>query len=169
LRILDLGTGSGCLLLALLSEYKNATGIGVDVSSAALQIAQKNVDKYAPNRAKLLCRSWVDDNWWTDLGGFDVIVSNPPYIPTEDIELLDKDVKDFDPIQALDGGADGLDDYRRLSGKVEQVLKQNGLVFFEIGQGQYMDVTAIMEKKGFKLAGFYNDLAQIIRVLVFKR
>ena len=169
LRILDLGTGSGCLLLALLTEYQNATGIGIDVSISALKVAQKNVDKYAPNRAKLLCRSWVDSNWWADLGGFDVVVSNPPYIPTADIAFLDKDVKDFDPIQALDGGADGLDDYRRLSGKIEQVLKQNGLIFFEIGQGQYMDVTAIMEKKGFKLAGFYHDLGQIIRVLVFKR
>ena len=169
LRILDLGTGSGCLLLALLSEYKNATGLGIDVSAAALQIAQKNVEKYAPDRAKLLCRSWAGDNWWSDLGGFDVIVSNPPYIPTADIALLDKDVKNFDPIQALDGGHDGLDDYRRLSLRIEEVLKQNGLVFFEIGQGQYMDVTTIMEKKGFQLVEFYHDLGQIIRVLVFKR
>jgi release factor glutamine methyltransferase len=169
LRILDLGTGSGCLLLALLSEYKNATGLGMDASSAALQIAQKNVDKYAPQRAKLLCRSWAEENWWIDLGGFDVVVSNPPYIPTADIMSLDRDVKDFDPIQALDGGIDGLDDYRRLSNTVEEVLKQKGLVFFEIGQGQQADVTDIMEKKGFSLFSSHYDFGGIMRVLVFNR
>ncbi len=167
LRILDLGTGSGCLLLALLDEYKNATGVGMDASASALQIAEQNVKKYAPDRARLLCRSWNADNWWNDLGGFDVVVSNPPYIPTAEIKTLDVDVKNYDPIQALDGGADGLQDYRTLSASVGQVLKQHGLIFFEIGQGQYMDVTNLMEKKGFVLQGFYYDFGQILRVLVF--
>ena len=167
LRILDLGTGSGCLLLALLSEYPNATGVGMDGSAAALQIAEQNVKKYAPTRSKLLCRSWNTVNWWNDLGGFDVIVCNPPYIPTDDIQNLDVDVKNYDPIQALDGGIDGLQDYRTLSACVNQVLKQDGMIFFEIGQGQYMDVTAIMEKKKFVLKGFYYDLGHILRVLAF--
>jgi len=167
LRILDLGTGSGCLLLALLSEYPNATGVGMDASAAALQIAEQNVKKYAPNRAKLICRSWDMDDWWNDLGGFDVVVCNPPYIPTQEIQNLDVDVKDYDPIQALDGGADGLKDYRTLSASVGQVLKQNGMLFFEIGQGQYMDVTSIMEKNKFILKDFFYDFGHVLRVLIF--
>ena len=169
LRILDLGTGSGCLLLALLDEYKNATGIGMDASMPALQIAQKNVDKYANNRAKLVCRSWNTSSWWNDLGGFDIIVSNPPYIPTNDIKKLDKAVRDFDPIQALDGGVDGLDEYRSLACSVSEVLKQHGMVFFEIGQGQYADVTDIMQAKKLTLKAFYYDLGNVLRVLAFSR
>jgi len=169
LRILDLGTGSGCLLLALLNEYKNATGVGMDASMPALQIAQQNIDKYAPTRAKLICRSWDMISWWRDLGGFDVIVCNPPYIPTNDIKRLDKDVKDFDPFQALDGGFDGLDEYRALATSVPEVLKQHGMVFFEIGQGQYADVTDIMQAKKLQLRGFYYDLGNVLRVLVFSR
>ena len=169
LRILDLGTGSGCLLLALLDEYKNATGVGMDASMPALQIAQKNVDKYAPTRAKLICRSWDASSWWNDLGGFDIVVSNPPYIPTNDIKKLDKDVRNFDPIQALDGGLDGLDEYRTLAASVPEVLKQHGTVFFEIGQGQYADVTDIMQAKKLILKGFYYDLGNVLRVLAFSR
>ena len=169
LRILDLGTGSGCLLLALLSEYPNATGIGLDASMSALQVAQKNVDKYAPDRAKLVCQNWDLPDWWKDLGGFDIVVCNPPYIPTNDIEKLDKDVKDFDPIQALDGGQDGLDEYRSLSESVLEVLKQKGLIFFEIGQGQETDVIDIMQAQKLHLKASYEDLAGILRVLVFSR
>ena len=168
IRILDLGTGSGCLLLALLDEYKNATGIGMDASAAALQIAEQNVKKYAPERAKLICRSWNEDNWWDDLGGFDVVVCNPPYIPTDEIENLDIDVKNYDPLDALDGGADGLEEYRALSNSIGQVLKQHGLIFFEIGQGQEKDVTVIMKKKKFTLFDSYYDLGHILRVLAFK-
>ena len=96
-----------------------------------------------------------------------MVVCNPPYIPTDDIQNLDVDVKNYDPIEALDGGSDGLQDYRTLSASVGQVLKQNGMIFFEIGQGQYMDVTHIMEKKKFVLKGFYHDLGNVLRVLVF--
>ncbi|MGN1091777.1 MAG: peptide chain release factor N(5)-glutamine methyltransferase [Alphaproteobacteria bacterium] len=169
LRILDLGTGSGCLLLALLDEYKNATGIGMDASMSALQIAQKNVDKYAPTRAKLICRNWDMNDWWKDLGGFDIVVCNPPYIPTEDIQKLDKDVKDFDPIQALDGGQDGLDEYRSLSTTILEVLKQNGTIFFEIGQGQENDVIRIMQTQKMRLIETYKDFGGILRVLSFSR
>ena len=167
LRILDLGTGSGCLLLALLDEYKNATGVGMDASAAALQIAQQNVKKYALTRTKLICRSWHDDNWWDDLGGFDVVVCNPPYIPTDEIQNLDIDVKNYDPLEALDGGQDGLQDYRALSDTIAQVLKQNGLIFFEIGKGQEDDVTAIMQAKKLRFQKSYRDLGNITRVLVF--
>lgn len=168
LRILDLGTGSGCLLLGLLDEYKNATGVGMDASAAALQIAEQNVKKYAPKRAKLICRSWDMDDWWNDLGGFDVVVCNPPYIPTEEIQNLDVDVKNYDPFEALDGGIDGLEDYRTLSDSIGQVLKQHGLIFFEIGQGQEKDVKAIMGKKKFVLKSSYYDLGHVLRVLAFK-
>ncbi|MBE6450307.1 MAG: peptide chain release factor N(5)-glutamine methyltransferase [Alphaproteobacteria bacterium] len=167
LRILDLGTGSGCLLLALLSEYKKATGIGIDISQEALKIAQKNVDKYASDRAQLIHNSWKNEKWWDGLGKFDIVISNPPYIPTADIPFLDKDVKDYDPIEALDGGIDGLDDYRSLSYSIENVLKKEALVFFEIGKGQETDVIKIMKEKGFTLHASYYDFGQILRVLAF--
>ena len=167
LRILDLGTGSACLLLALLSEYKNSTGIGIDISQEALKIAQKNVDKYASDRAKLLCNSWKNEKWWDGLGTFDVVISNPPYIRSADIPFLDKDVKDYDPIEALDGGIDGLDDYRSLSSSIHHVLNETGLVFFEIGKNQERDITEIMKEKGFSLRAFYYDFGQVLRVLVF--
>lgn len=169
LRILDLGTGSGCLLIALLGEYPNATGIGMDASAAALQVAEQNVNQYVPNRARLICRSWIADDWWQDLGGFDVVVSNPPYIPSAQIASLDKDVRDYDPLQALDGGQDGLRDYRILAASVGEVLKQNGMVFFEIGQWQYIDVTAIMEAQKFTLKDFLHDLGGVLRVLAFEK
>jgi release factor glutamine methyltransferase len=111
LRILDLGTGSGCLLLSTLDEYPNASGVGVDASEAALAVAAQNVAALGlGTRASLQC-----SNWCSNLDGkFDVVLSNPPYIPRAEIATLDTDVQGFEPHSALDGGADGLDCYRRI-------------------------------------------------------
>ena len=98
---------------------------------------------------------------------YDVIVSNPPYIKTKDIEKLDKNVRLYDPLIALDGGEDGLDAYRALSTQIKPVLKQEGFVFFEIGQGQEDDVIQIMKLSGFSFVASYKDLSEIVRVLVF--
>ncbi len=163
-RILDLGCGSGCLLLALLSEYQNSTGIGLDFSKEALKVACENGKGF---KAEFIEKDWFDENWTTDLGKFDIIISNPPYIPTKDIQNLDIEVKNYDPLTALDGGEDGLKDYRRLSETISPILNEDGMIFFEIGQGQADDVIQIMNR--YTLVETFKDLGQITRVLTFKR
>ena len=161
LRILDLGTGSGCLLISLLMEYPNATGIGVDVSEKALAIARKNAIKNAV-MAEFILSDMI--KLPVDLGDFDLVISNPPYIPTKDIELLDKNVRDYDPVLALDGGEDGLDFYRIIAD-----IAPAPAVFVEIGIGQAQDVQQIFESKNWQLWGTKKDFGGIIRVLIFKK
>ncbi|NCA80770.1 MAG: peptide chain release factor N(5)-glutamine methyltransferase [Sphingobacteriia bacterium] len=163
LRILDIGTGSGCLLLALLSEYKNANGVGIDISKSALNVAIMNAKKLNATFVQL---DWTQPNWIDSLGQFDIVVSNPPYIPTAEIDLLDVEVKKYDPLLALDGGKDGLDAYRTIGKKIKDLLKPNGKAFFEIGCGQEKDVARIMP---LSFIGQYSDLGQIIRCLVFEK
>lgn len=167
LNILDLGTGSGCLLLTLLKQYPKANGVGVDFSEKALEIAKKNAEKLQ-RPIRLLCRDFMQSDWTEGLDKFDIIVSNPPYIPTKDIDCLDKSTR-FDPFSALDGGADGLNAYRALANSVDAILKKNGTIFFEIGQGQEQSVCETMQQAGFQFIKAYRDLGQIIRILVFKK
>ncbi len=164
-RILDIGTGSGCLLLALLSEYPNATGLGVDKSPAALAVACQNGQGA---QAEFQVADFTNADFLTDVEPFDIIISNPPYIPTADIAGLDADVRLYDPLLALDGGADGLDAYRALSGRLKRLMKPGGTVFFEIGWGQETDVAPLMEQQGFTFAGHFKDLGGIVRILSFK-
>ena len=161
LRILDLGTGSGCLLISLLMEYPKATGVGVDISEKALLIAQKNVIK---NKVKAEFILADMEDLPKDLGAFDVVISNPPYIPTKDIEGLDENVKKFDPLLALDGGEDGLYFYRIIAAKAPAPI-----VFLEIGQGQGKDVQTIFEKQNWQFLGAKKDFGGITRVLIFKK
>lgn len=163
-QILDIGTGSGCLLVSLLYEYKNAHGLGVDISLKALEIAQENAKGY---QADFLNRSFYDADFTRDLAQYDIIVSNPPYIKTNDINALDDAVKKYDPLLALDGGEDGLSAYRALAKQIKNILKPDGKIFFEIGQGQEKDVILIMQKAGFQLENQVKDLGGIIRVLSF--
>lgn len=165
-RILDLGTGTGCLLLSLLEEYPHATGIGVDASEKALEVAREN-GKNCP-RVHFQKGSWFEKNWTKAFGMFDMIVSNPPYIPSKEIENLDTEVKNYDPLMALDGGVDGLDAYRALAEGMPVLLKEKALAFFEIGKGQEKAVTDIMTAKGLALCASYKDLGGIIRCLVFE-
>ncbi len=164
LQILDIATGSGCLLISLLYEYKNATGMGLDISHEALKIAKENAGGYA---ASFLQKDFFQPDFVNGLEQFDIIISNPPYIKTNDIPLLDKAVRLYDPILALDGGLDGLDAYRALATKIKPLLKPNGKVFFEIGQGQAEDVKKIMIDAGFTFLEQWTDLGKVIRVLVF--
>lgn len=169
LRILDVGTGSGCLLLALLSEYQAAEGIGVDKSQKALEIAQKNAKNLKlEKRVFFIHKDMCQNEFGTDLGVFDVIVSNPPYIPSVEIETLSNDVKLYDPIMALDGGADGLMFYRALSRCLWKNVHAESRVYFEIGQGQEKDVIDIMTQAGWRFLCSYRDLGGIIRVLSFR-
>lgn len=158
LRILDLGTGSGCLLLSLLGEYKNATGIGIDISPKALAIANKNKGN---KKAEFIGRDMRQD--LSDLGKFDIMISNPPYIPTAEIQTLERDVKDYDPLLALDGGQDGLDFYRALA---TQHLAPH--VFIEISKDQEHEIIPLFEAKGWHFVQAWKDLGKITRVLYFK-
>ena len=161
LRILDLGTGSGCLLISLLMEYKNAKGVGVDISQKAIKIANKNALKNKV-KADFICADM--ENLPQNLGVFDIVISNPPYIPRKEIETLDKNVKDYDPLLALDGGEDGLKFYRIITQKAPA-----SVVFLEIGKGQEKEVQKIFEEKKWRLWDTKKDFGGIIRVLIFKK
>ena len=166
LRILDIGTGSGCLLFSLLDEYPKASGVGIDKSEKALAVAGQN----KKNRlADLYQRDFYTSNWMHGLGEFDIIVSNPPYIPSKDISALASDVKQYDPLSALDGGADGLDAYRALSKDIGSILKTNGYLFLEIGIGQGINVRYLFENVGLKYIRSVFDLGKIERILIFQK
>jgi release factor glutamine methyltransferase len=163
LRILDLGTGSGCLLLALLSELPQATGLGVDVSVEALAIARVNAERLglAP-RARFEQRSWG-----ADLEGvFDLIVSNPPYVGAADLNRLEREIRDFEPRLALIAGPDGLDAYRALLPDCVRLLAEGGSLALEIGQGQGDAVAALLAGHGLAVVDQWRDLAGIERCLV---
>jgi release factor glutamine methyltransferase len=165
LRVLDLGVGSGCLLLSTLREYPNAQGVGVDQSEAALNIAAHNAAMLGFDARCQLLHS----NWCSQLEGmFDVVLSNPPYIPTADIAMLDADVNRYEPHGALDGGADGLDCYRALVQQLPTHVNAGALVLFEVGLGQADDVAAMGVAAGWILKEIANDLAGIARVVVFE-
>lgn len=162
LRVLDIGTGSGALLLALLQEWPNAAGTGTDISPAALAVASTNA---ARNGLADRC-SFVACNFADGVAGpFDVIVSNPPYIPHDEIATLEPEVRDYDPVLALDGGADGLDGYRAIARETRRLLAPGGRLFVELGAGQESAVHALFTKAGLTVGAPRNDLAGIPRVL----
>jgi release factor glutamine methyltransferase len=165
LRILDIGTGTGALMLALLQELPNARGVATDVSVAALHVARGNAE-----RLKLASRcSFVACNLADGVQGrFDLIVSNPPYIARGAIASLDPEVRDFDPRLALDGGADGLDAYRAIAASVPPLLAPGGRLIMELGVGQAPPVTALFEAAKFIVLSIRNDLGGIARALIAK-
>ena len=162
-KIADLGTGSGCLLLSILSERPGAEGVGVDISESALSIARENAQRFG-----LAARAnFIQSDWESRLDGtFDIVVSNPPYIPTAAIDDLAPEVARFEPRGALDGGADGLDAYRHIAAVLPRILKPNGLVALEIGQGQDASVTRILRDGGIRVVGLEKDLAGIPRCVL---
>ena len=165
LRILDLGTGTGAILLALLAEYPNATGFGIDLSDGALTTAHANAESHG-----LAARaSFAAGNWTEGLAGpFDVIVSNPPYIEKGDLSGLPPEVREHDPVLALDGGADGLDAYRAIIPAIPALLSPGGFAVLEIGAGQADAVTRIARDHGLAPLGRRTDLGGIERALSFK-
>jgi release factor glutamine methyltransferase len=162
-RLLDLGTGSGCLLLALLSELPGATGIGVDISFGAAQAAHGNaVSLGLADRA-----SFAVGDWAAALRGrFDTIVANPPYIPTATIPGLAPEVRDHDPIAALDGGEDGLAAYRAIAADLPRLLARGGLFAAEIGAGHDRTVATVLDAAGLAVETVVSDLAGIPRCVV---
>lgn len=163
LRILDLGTGSGAILCALLHELPDATGIGIDCSLGACRVAWGNCASLGfGSRAMVVGGSWADA-----IGArFDVVVSNPPYIPHQEITWLDRDVREHDPTVALDGGADGLDPYRRIVPHLPGLLYPGGVAGFECGWNQGAQVVALMRGAGLTGVMAYRDLAGHDRVVV---
>jgi len=162
LRILDIGTGSGALLVALLNELPNATGIGTDISRAALEAAQINVAQFGfESRSSLIACDMAAGVQ----GQFDLVVSNPPYIARGQIASLAPEVRDYDPMMALDGGDDGLTAYRSISADAKRILAQGGRLFVEMGAGQEPAVRELFTKAGLVVGIARNDLAGTPRVL----
>jgi release factor glutamine methyltransferase len=162
LSVLDLGTGTGCLLLALLSELPNAAGTGIDRSEEAVATATANARRLGfGQRAR-----FAAGDWGAGLSErFDLVVSNPPYIPEAEIETLAPEVVRFDPLAALAGGPDGLDAYRTIVAQLSNLLKSNGKVIFEVGAGQAADVAALLVTAGFSGIGTRRDLAGVERAV----
>jgi release factor glutamine methyltransferase len=162
LRILDLGVGSGALLCAVLTEFGAAHGVGVDLSVDAADVARGNL-----RACGLSSRSDIRvGDWMHGLDGpFDLIVSNPPYIATADLPGLPREVRDFDPRLALDGGSDGLGAYRRILPESRPFLAPGGWLLAELGASQAADVTALANQSGFSVVTLYQDLAGLDRVL----
>ncbi|NRF09968.1 peptide chain release factor N(5)-glutamine methyltransferase [Agrobacterium pusense] len=165
-RILDLGTGTGAICLALLKECPEATGVGSDISADALETASRNAfrndlgGRFEP----------VQSDWFEKISGrFDIIVSNPPYIRSDIVATLDREVRHHDPLAALDGGQDGLAPYRLIAAEAGRFLVENGIVGVEIGFDQRLDVSAIFSSHGFSLLDALKDYGGNDRVLTFRR
>ena len=163
LNILDLGTGSGCLILTLLSIYQNSQGLAIDISDKALEIAKQNAKLLNINRIKFLKNNWNDNI----NKKFDIIISNPPYIPKKEIEILEPEVNKYNPLLALDGGNDGLDCYKYLAENLQKNCKENTKIFLEIGKNQENNIIEIFKNNKFELLKMYKDINGIIRILEF--
>ncbi len=166
-RVLDMGTGSGALLLTLLAERPKASGIGIDASPDALQTAQNNAEKLElSDRAQIIQRDWNEAKWSKDLGPFDLILCNPPYVES-DADLA-PDVRDFEPCEALFAGADGMEDYRTIIPSLGNLLKEGGIAVLEIGHRQAEIVRDMAQTHGF-VAELHQDLGRRDRCLVLTR
>lgn len=166
-RVLDMGTGSGALLLTLLAEKAGLEGVGVDASFDAVQVATQNARRIGVlGRANLAQRDWNEANWAADLGQFDLVICNPPYVESD--AILDPDVREFEPASALFAGLEGLDDYRTIIPQLGNLLTQTGVSILEIGRDQAESVTQIAAQSGFD-AQLYRDLADRPRALRLSR
>ena len=161
--ILDVGTGSGCILLSLLSEFKNSKGIGIDISKQAIQIAIKNSKQQKLTQRAKFYRKSLSQFYGHK---FDLIVSNPPYIKTIDLKNLDDDIKKFEPKIALDGGNDGLDVIKKVIYKSKYILKFRGMLSLEIGNGQYKKVSKILKENNFRINYLVQDYRKNIRCIL---
>ncbi len=165
LRILDMGTGTGCLILTLLSEFPNATGVAVDISQAALSVASRNAESLGiKNRVEC-----VKSDWNCAISGvFDIVISNPPYIASRDILKLAPEVALYEPMLALDGGADGLTCYRTIINALPTLLSKDGVAVLEMGFGQLESLQQLVNEQPLICTHVRQDLAGIARAIVIK-
>ena len=160
ITILDIGTGTGCIIISLISELKNCTGVAVDISNKAIILAKKNAIKFKlSDKIKFLNRSLKD----VYTKKFDLIVSNPPYIMGKDIKNLSEDIKKFEPRMALDGGNDGLDLIKKVIYKSKEILKINGMLALEIGNEQINKVSKILVDNKFRIKCVVKDSSKNVR------
>ena len=163
INILDIGTGSGCILLSMLKHLIHSRGLGIDISPKAIQMAKINSKRLNLNdRSKFR----VFDLNKFNLGKYDLIVSNPPYIPSRSIRNLSKDIINYEPIIALDGGVDGLDLIKKVIYKANSLLKNRGLLALEIGNNQYQKVSNILKKNGYRETGKEYDYKSNVRCII---
>lgn len=167
MHILDMCTGSGCILISLMHYSNDCHGLGVDLSEKALQVARRNAEKLASNEVSETAdiRFIQSDLFEKIKGKYDVIVSNPPYIKTEVIDTLMPEVKEFEPMMALDGMADGLFFYRKIVSEAKRYFNRGGQLFFEIGYDQGQEVSELMKKSGYVDVVIAQDLAGLDRVV----
>ena len=165
-RVLDCGTGSGALLLTFLAERPGARGLGIDASEAARQCAQANAEALGlADRAQIIAADWTHPGWADELGRFDLVIANPPYVEAE--AALDRQVRDWEPAEALFAGAEGLDDYRVLIPQLRDLLAAGGVAVLEIGWQQAEAVSALAEAQGF-VSELRRDLAKRPRALILR-
>ena len=174
LKILDLGSGSGCLGLSLLDEYHNSKVSFLDISEKSLEIVKINSLNFGlSDRSKFVHLDWRDKDWDLNLIKieneikFDILISNPPYIPEGEIKKLQKEVREYDPFIALNGGKAGLNAYKLIMPKLRNILKKNGKIFFEIGKGQEKLISSIAIECGLLPIQYKKDLSGVYRVIVF--
>ena len=166
LNILDIGVGSGCILLSILKEKKNFYGTGIDLSQKSLDICKINGEKLKLKNKFKLFKSDIDNFHY---GKYDLIISNPPYINKLDLKYLDKDVLGFEPKIALDGGLDGLSEIRKVINKSAELLKRNGILVLEIGFNQKERVKRLLKKKQFYIKNVLKDFANNDRCIISKK
>ena len=162
LQVLDIGIGSGCILMSILKEKKNFIGTGIDISNKSLQISKVNGQKLRINNRLRLFKSNIDN---FNTGKYDLIVSNPPYIKKSNLKCLEKDIG-FEPKQALDGGLDGLSEIRKVINKSSELIKRSGHFIIEIGFDQKNKVKKILRDKGFYIKKIVKDLSNHDRCIV---
>lgn len=171
MKILDLGTGSGCIIESILAEKPRAHGVAVDISGAALQTARLNAENLQLTaRLDFINADWFAPDFSAKINQkFDMIVSNPPYIPTADIATLATEVKNYDPMTALDGGADGYDSYRRIAELAPELLQNGGYILLEAGIGQAEKIADIFSTHKLKLINIVPDLNGISRCIILQK
>ena len=162
MRILEIGVGSGCIILSILKEKKKFFGTGIDISTKSLKISEINSHKLGVNRRLKLFKSNIDN---FNTGKYDLIISNPPYIKKNFLKCLEKDIS-FEPVEALDGGIDGLSETRKIILKSSELIKKKGYLFLEIGFDQKNKVKKILENNGFYIKKVVKDLSNYDRCIV---
>jgi len=163
INILDIGTGCGCILLSILKELSSARGVGIDISKKAIKVAKKNSMNFNLSyRSKFK----VFDLSKYNIGKYDIIVSNPPYIPSKSIKNLSKDIKEYEPTNALDGGIDGVDFIKKVIHQSNYLLKLNGLLALEIGYNQYKKVCKLLKSCGFREIRKVHDYNRNVRCII---